>query len=109
MDVFSFGMLCIWVMFEKYLSGIMPLPQEAHWAEQYFQNGGERHLSQRILKDLKQEGELVMLARQLVMAEKDLDDEKKQALQEFFSASLACNPNERANSEQSFSRLIPNR
>ena len=97
----------MWVVFEKYLSGIVPLPQEAHWAKQYFQDGGERHLSQRILKDLKQEGELVMLAQQLVIAEKDLDDEKKQALQEFFSVSLARHPDERANLEQSFSLLIP--
>jgi hypothetical protein len=109
MDDFSFGMLCMWVMFEKYLSRIMPLPQEANWAEQYLQNGGERHLSQRILKDLKQEGGLVMLARQLVMVEEVLDDERKQALQEFFSISLAYDPNERAGSEQAFSRLISHR
>jgi hypothetical protein len=98
----------MWVMFEKCLSGIMPLPQEAHWAEQYFQGGEGRHLSQRILKDLKQEGGLVMLARQLVAAEKGLDDDKKRALDRFFSASLAYDPNERASSEQAFSRLIPN-
>jgi hypothetical protein len=25
-DVFSFGMLCLWFMFEKYLTGVLPLP-----------------------------------------------------------------------------------
>ena len=109
MDVFSFGILCMWLMFERYLSGITSLPQEACWAEQYFQGGGGRHLSQRILKDLKQEDKLVMLAQQLVTAERGLDDDKKRALDQFFSASLTCNPNGReTNLEQSFSCLISN-
>jgi hypothetical protein len=50
-----------------------------------------------------------MLARQLVMIEEVLDDERKQALQEFFSISLAYDPDERAGSEQAFSRLISHR
>lgn len=107
MDVFSFGMLCFWVLFEKYLSGITILPQESHWAEQYIQDKGERYLSKRILNDLKQEDNLVVLARQLVMAERDLDDDKKQALERFFNISLACNPDLReADLNQSFCCLI---
>ena len=107
MDVFSYGMLCLWVMFEKYLSGIIPLPQEAYWAERYFQGKEERHLSKRILEDLKQEDKLVVLAQQLVMVEKDLDDDKKQTLEQFFSVSLTCNPDIReASLMQLFSRLI---
>ena len=109
MDVFSFGMLCTWVMFEKYLSKDTPLPHEARWAERYFQSEEGKHLSLRILKDLKQAGRLAIVAQQLVMAEKHLDDGKKQALQEFLSVSLAMNPSERASSEQSFSRLILHR
>jgi hypothetical protein len=110
MDVFSFGMLCLWVLFEKYFSGTTPFPQKAHWVERYYRDKRQRHLSKGILEDLKQGDELAMLALQLVMAEKDLDKDKKQALERFFSVSLACNPNERDSSlEQSFSRLIPNR
>lgn len=93
MDVFSFGMLCMWVMFEKHLSGITPLPQEAHWAEQYFQGRAGKDFSQNVLKDRKQEGGLVILAHQLVMAEEDVDDERKQALKRFFNASLTSDAN----------------
>lgn len=108
MDVFSVGMLCMWVMFEKYLSGITPLPKEAYWAKQYFQCGEGEHLNQKILRDLKQDGGLVMLAQQLMTAEKDLDDERKKALCEFVSVSLAYSPDERVSSEPAFDLLVPN-
>lgn len=109
MNVFSFEMLCMWVMFERFLSGIKPLPQEAHWAEQYIQGKKGKHLSQEVLKNLKQEGGLVMLAQQLVMAEKDLDDKTKQAPQELFSLSLACNPSQRKTDLRYFSYLLRDR
>jgi hypothetical protein len=79
-------------MFKRYLSAIAPLPQEALWAEQYFQNKEEKHLSKRVLKNLKHEDKLVLFTRQLVTAEQDIDDDKKQALQQFFSVSLVCEP-----------------
>lgn len=108
MDVFSFGMLCLWILFEKCLSGIAPLPQEAHWAKPYFQGKEKRHLSKSILEDLKQRDRLVMLAQQLVMAEKDLSNDTKQALQQFFSTSLTYDPNQREfNLRQLDSSLIP--
>jgi serine/threonine protein kinase len=133
MDVFSFGMLCLWILFERCLSGIVPLPSEAHWAESYFQGKEKRDLSKRILEDLKQgdrlvmlakqlvmaENELsndtkqgdrlVMLAKQLVMAENELSNDTKQVLQQFFSMSLACNPNQRETDlKQPFGSLTPN-
>jgi len=109
MDVFSFGILCLWILFEKYLSGIISLPQEAQWAERYFRSKEESHLSKQALDDLKQGDELVMLARQLVLVEKDLDENKKQALVEFFSVSLTCEPDRRKDSvEDLLSRLMLN-
>lgn len=108
MEVFSYGMLCLWVMFEEYLSAKAILPQEALWAEQYFQNKGERVDCLNVLQELKNEDKLALLARQLVTTEQDLDDSKKQALQEFFSASLRCRPDERAaDLKQAFSFLAP--
>ena len=107
MDVFSFGMLCLWVMFEKYLSATVPLPQEALWAEQYFQNKGEKHLSTRVLEGLKHDDKLVLLARQLVTAERDLEEGMKQALQQFFRVSLVCESNLReADLKRSFGCLV---
>jgi hypothetical protein len=109
MDVFSFGMLCLWILFEKCLSGIVPLPSEAHWAESYFQGKEKRDLSKRILEDLKQGDRLVMLAKQLVMAENELSNDTKQVLQQFFSMSLACDPNQRETDlKQPFGSLTPN-
>jgi hypothetical protein len=66
------------------------------WVEQYLQNKGEKGRSIEVLGELKNEEKLALLARQLVTTEKDLDNSKKQALQEFFSASLRCRPDERA-------------
>jgi hypothetical protein len=109
MDVFSFGMLCLWILFEKCLSGIVPLPSEAHWAESYFQGKEKRDLSKRILEDLKQGDRLVMLAKQLVMAENELSNDTKQVLQQFFRMSLACDPNQRETDlKQPFGSLTPN-
>jgi len=109
MDVFSFGMLCLWILFERCLSGIVPLPSEAHWAESYFQGKEKRDLSKRILEDLKQGDRLVMLAKQLVMAENELSNDTKQVLQQFFSMSLAFDPNQRETDlKQPFGSLTPN-
>jgi hypothetical protein len=96
MDIFSFGMLCLWVMFEKYLSATAPLPQEALWAEQYLPNKTEKNQSKRFLEELKNTDKLVLFAQQLVTAERDLVDSQKQALRKMFGASLPCSPDERA-------------
>jgi serine/threonine protein kinase len=110
MDVFSFGMLCLWVMFEKYLSRTVPLPKELLWVEQYFQIGEEKCLSKSVLDSLKHEDKLVLLAQQLVLAEQGLDDNKKQALQQFFDVSLVCEPHMRGEDlKQSFGYLMLDR
>ena len=96
MDLFSFGMLCLLVMFEKYLSAIVKLPPEAHWAEQYLQGKDKEHLSRESLSKLKREDKLALLAEQLVFLEPGLPDETKDALQQFFRISLRSNPEERA-------------
>lgn len=96
MDIFSFGMLCLWVMFEKYLSATAPFPQEALWAEKYLPNKTEKNQSKRFLEELKKTDKLVLFAQQLVTAERDLLDSQKQGLIKMFGASLPFNPDERA-------------
>ncbi len=97
-------------MFEKYLSGILPLPQEVLWAEQYFQIREERPLSKCVLEGLKHEDKLTLLARQLVLAEQGLEDDKKQAIQQFFDVSLVCEPHMRGvDLKRSFGCLILDR
>ena len=108
MDVFSFGMLCLWTLFEKYFSGIVQLPEEAYWAKRYFRDKEKRDLSKNFLEDLKEEDMLVTLARQLVTADRYLDDHRKQALERFFNASLICNPDLRENDlKRSFRCFLP--
>ena len=92
MDIFSLGMLCLWVIFERYFSGMTPLPQEARWAEPYFERVGEGDVSKQVLDNLKQDDRLVVLASQLVMDETDLSDEAQQGLMEFFNKSLSVDP-----------------
>lgn len=94
-DIFSLGMLCLWVLFEKYLSGMTPLPQESQWAKEYSQEKEHENLSMRTLQALKQDDKLALLGQQLVQAETDLDKDKRHALAHFLSTSLACNPDKR--------------
>jgi serine/threonine protein kinase len=93
-EVFSFGMLCLWFMFEKYLSGVLPLPGAAQSARSsYIYKGEDRSL--QFLADLKKEDSLTQLASQLVMVETDLDVESRQMLEHFFRGCLPCDPKSR--------------
>lgn len=96
MDIFSLGMLCIWVIFERYFSGVAPLPSEACWAERYFRDAGGSDRSKKILNDLKRDDKLVTLASQLVAVETELTDEAQQGLTEYFNKSLPTDPDLRA-------------
>ena len=96
MDIFSLGMLCLWVIFERYFSGSVPLPSEACWAEHYFRQAAGSDRSKKILNDLKQDDNLVTLAAQLVTVETELTDEAQQGLTEYFNKSLPTDPNLRA-------------
>ena len=96
MEVFSFGMLCLWVLFEEDLSAKKLLPLGALGAEPYLQKKGEKDRSIIVLEEWKNDDKLAFLAQQFVATEQDLDDSKKVALQEFFGATLQCRPDERA-------------
>lgn len=93
-DVFSFGMLCLWFMFEKYLSGVLPLPEIAQSARTPYTYEGQ-HRSLRFLADLKKNGSMTQLAHQLVMTEVGLNAESRLMLQQFFSGCLAYDPQSR--------------
>src|SRR5271168_646304 len=40
-DIYSFGILCVWFLFEDYFTGRTPLPQESSWAEKTFMCSGK--------------------------------------------------------------------
>ncbi|RSL42265.1 hypothetical protein CEP54_015544 [Fusarium duplospermum] len=90
-DVFSFGMLCLWFLFEQQLSGMVPLPEKALSVAASLT---DQHVHQplRLLDELKREDALTKFASQLVMAETGLTPETRAMLQLFFSGCLACDP-----------------
>jgi hypothetical protein len=98
MDIFSLGMVCLWLMFEKYLSGIEPLPQNVNWINPYLKSCEQRDLSKSVLGAIKENDELekkdklMQLAMQLVLAEPNLESDKKYVLQEVFNRSLVHDP-----------------
>jgi hypothetical protein len=105
MDVFSLGMLFLWLIFERYFSKAEPLPKGAEWASSSFEYEGKNRLRD-ILEDLKKQDHLVQLSHQLLIAENDLDLDKKQRLKHFFTVSLASDSNSReADIEQSLKYL----
>jgi hypothetical protein len=110
MDVYSFGILCVWVLFEQYFTGSAPLPEEARWAQQSFMHMGIIRQTGSILEELKEEDELLRLAQQLLGAEETLDRDKKSSLNSFLASALLSDPNSRhASLQQSLELLAPYR
>ncbi|KAH7080740.1 kinase-like domain-containing protein [Paraphoma chrysanthemicola] len=104
MDMFSYGMLCFWVMFERHLSGIVPLPEEAQWAEKYFEEEQQHSgsLSLSVLDGLKRDEQLTRLAKQLIKDDKNSDDDDLQELGRFFDEILSYNPEDRVHAFEQF-------
>ncbi|KAH8885906.1 kinase-like protein [Thozetella sp. PMI_491] len=94
-DIFSFGMLCLWFIFERHLSGILPslegLPPEIAC---YNYTGEDRSL--KLLAEIKDKGALEQIATSLVMLETDWDDAMKDMLKRFFRQCLPYDPASRA-------------
>ncbi|ETS86985.1 hypothetical protein PFICI_00813 [Pestalotiopsis fici W106-1] len=94
-DVFSYGVLCFWFIFEKYLSGVEPLPEvgEITGLNHGFEN---QDASWKNLADLRRNNiNLVQLSEYLISSNKDLDAQSMSKLRRFFSATLAYDAMER--------------
>ena len=83
-------------MFEEYLCAKTMSSQGALGAEPYVRNMGEKDRSKVFLEELKNDDKLALLAEQLVATKQDLDDSKRHVLQNFFSETLQCRPDDRA-------------
>lgn len=93
MDVFSLGMLCLWVLFEKYFCGTTPLPQAASWAPELF---AQTSNLESILETLKHQDKLVPLAQQFLDVKTTVKTEKMIALSQFLTSALSCDPDRRS-------------
>lgn len=69
MDMYSAGLICLWLLFEPYFAGIRPLPQEAQWAQSLFTTSGKIRPTLRILESVKKEKKAAQLASELLQAE----------------------------------------
>ena len=103
MDVFSFGMLCLWVLFEKYLSRTTPFPQVASWANELLTQTSNSYPSEFILDNLKHQDKLGLLAHKLLDAEVTINTERKNALSQFLTSALSYDSNKR---EASLQKLV---
>ncbi|KAH8896841.1 kinase-like protein [Thozetella sp. PMI_491] len=103
-DVFSFGMLCLWLLFDSYLSGARPLPEPAQ-PRGWFGLDDKESLER--LSVLKIRGDLSRFTTALVTAEPGLDPSTRLMLQQFLCQSLADAPTSRPmNAQQSMECLI---
>ncbi|KAI1123368.1 kinase-like domain-containing protein [Nemania abortiva] len=100
-DIFSFGMLCFWLLFEPSLSKGTAPPQGLHSAT------AERpSLAKDTLCEIK--GKLQLHAQQFIKAEVALDGNRREALGEFFDATLNSDPQKReTNLENLLRKLDP--
>ncbi|KAI1109423.1 kinase-like domain-containing protein [Nemania sp. NC0429] len=105
-DIFSFGMVCMWLLFERYLSGVDPIDMSLEEAGKFF-NRGPKHESSNVLGQLKSEGILNTVVNQLVAADTGLDMATKEMLKGFFTSCLAYKSEERRNDVFSMLKMQP--
>ncbi|KAI3322013.1 hypothetical protein HD806DRAFT_523435 [Xylariaceae sp. AK1471] len=92
MDVFSFGMLCLWLIFEKNLSGVIPLANEL---PDILRSSDGIGCPLKLLAECKHYRLLTEFSHRLVMQETTLDVSTQQKLQRLFSSSLSHEPHQR--------------
>ena len=98
-DLFSAGLLFLWLLFEKPLSHRLS-PTKVEYSKscqdssQSDQESSREILSATLLK-YKSDKTLPALARQLLEAEEKLQDNEKSNLEDFFTSVLSDNPYER--------------
>ena len=89
LDLFSFGLLCLWILFEKDISELTPPSQVARAM------GGDGNSwslpvqSVMILENSKADRNLSLLAQQLLEAEETLREDERGALKVFFTSILS--------------------
>jgi serine/threonine protein kinase len=85
-DVFSFGLLCVWILFEEYLSKTKPLPKEAEWARSALQTPSSFI---DMVQGLKNRNELTRLSCDLLSTQQTLAAHEVNSLKLFFCQSLS--------------------
>ena len=102
MDIFSFGMLVLWVLFKEQLlyTGVHIKVGAPLQCPEGTPVSPKQVLA--ALMDLKIRNELTLLAQQLLKANESLLDEEKARLNEFFISALSNDPGNRSISAGGF-------
>jgi len=93
-DVYSFGMLCLWVLFGNRLAEIPQTTAEGV-TELISFDAPLRHGRPTLLERLKDEDKVEYIANQLMESMPDLNPEYRIRLKELFSVTLPLNPEKR--------------
>lgn len=88
MDYFSFGMLCLWALFEKNLSASTPSFRKTMFGRGFEFSCFSPEQLRENLQEFKVDGKLPLLAQELLDAEVGLNDDERAALKEFFTSVL---------------------
>ena len=94
-DVYSFGMLCLWLLFENHLPDI-PQPTADGAAGLISFDIPHFRRGPTFLERLKNEGSLEHIANNFVESVPGLDVEYRIRLKEIFSLTLSLNPGKRS-------------
>jgi hypothetical protein len=98
-DIFSFGILCLWLLFETHFSGARPVSQGLGLLAIEAPGLAEYNLS-RMKKSVR------IYAQQLLTAETTPNDNQRTAPRDFSDASLSAGPYERDESIQEFLKAL---
>ncbi|KAF8538086.1 hypothetical protein BDD12DRAFT_911052 [Trichophaea hybrida] len=98
-DVYSFGMLCLWILFGNCLSSI---PDGKTELLSFTASIG----SQTLLERLKGEDKVEQIANQLILSMPDMNTEHQIRLKEFFSLTVQMDPEKRTSNLGKLVRLF---
>jgi len=105
-DLYSFGMLCLWLLFENCFSGEIKAPGSVNLPVATYASSIE--VAKSVL--LRVKTELQIYARQLLATEKSIDRQSMAALETFLLSCLSKDPSQREVPIQEFlEQLSPQR
>ena len=110
MDVYSFGLLCFWLIFKAGSSVDLPLPPDTILENGQFISFERNQPKQNILQIWRKNDKLVRWISWLVREDNRFDTNTKNRLVLFFRSTLAFKPQERCTDfRQLLDLLVPNR
>jgi serine/threonine protein kinase len=101
MDVYSFGMVCLWLLFNERFSEPVTISLDSAKGERvlisFSKPSGGDFVDQRTeyLTELKSKDKMCEFSHQFIMATDTLDDLQKNDLILFFNSTLVLDPNSR--------------